>query len=122
MSPEVYGGELTYEAMSAFAKENISTPPCSIKNLKYCDEEMNELIEDLLKKTKEELELVEDEVQERLAVAQAVYDGEIEELNAKFEETVRDFNEQVEVIRDETNFKWVQQVILKKEQDAAEEL
>lgn len=121
-SPEEYEGALTYEAMAEFAKEHISKPPCSVKNPGHCDEEHQTMIRELVEKTTEELQDVEEEVQERLGMAQNEYDEEIEALNERYEHTVRVFNDQVDEIRGETNYKWVQQVLLKREQDAAKEL
>jgi thiol-disulfide isomerase/thioredoxin len=36
---QTYEGDHTYEAMSAFAKEQISHPACSMKHMEYCSEE-----------------------------------------------------------------------------------
>jgi thiol-disulfide isomerase/thioredoxin len=46
---ELYEGDLTYKAMSEFAKEHISHPSCSIKNLEYCSEEKRRRLVELQK-------------------------------------------------------------------------
>jgi thiol-disulfide isomerase/thioredoxin len=122
MSPEEYDGERTYEAMSAFAKEHISQLACSVKAMENCSKDKKKLLEGLLKKPTEELTAVETEVQKRLAVAQTEYDEIIKELNVKYEGAVKNFNGVIDDIRSETNYKWVQQVLLKREEDAASEL
>jgi hypothetical protein len=44
---QVYEGERTYEAMSAFAKEHVSHLSCSIKHLEFCSEEERERLVEL---------------------------------------------------------------------------
>jgi thioredoxin-like negative regulator of GroEL len=44
---EVYDGDLTYTAMSAFAKEHISHPSCSMKHMDYCSEENRQRLVEL---------------------------------------------------------------------------
>jgi thiol-disulfide isomerase/thioredoxin len=51
---KVYEGDHSYEAMSAFAKEHISKPSCSIKRLDYCSEEERQRLVELQNQTKEE--------------------------------------------------------------------
>jgi hypothetical protein len=46
---EKYEGDRTYEAMSAFAKEHISLPACSMKHLEYCSEENKQRLVELQK-------------------------------------------------------------------------
>jgi hypothetical protein len=120
-SPELYEGERTYEAMSAFAKEHISHPACSVKQTEYCSEDQKKLLVELQKKTKQELVAVETVVEKRLAVAQAEYDQVIEELNEKYQNAVKTFNGIIDEIREETNYKWVQQVLAKLEEDEEKE-
>jgi thiol-disulfide isomerase/thioredoxin len=120
-SPELYEGERTYEAMSAFAKEHISHPACALKQMEYCSEEKKQLFAELQKKTRVELEAVEGVVEKRLAVAQAEYDQMIEELNEKYQKAVKTFNGIIDDIREETDYKWVQQVLAKMEEDEARE-
>jgi thiol-disulfide isomerase/thioredoxin len=120
-SPELYEGERTYEAMSAFAKEHISNPACSLKQTEYCSDDQKQLLVELQKKTKQELEAVEVVVEKRLAGAQADYDKMIEELNENYQNAVKDFNGVIDEIRKETNYKWVQQILLKMDEDEARE-
>jgi thiol-disulfide isomerase/thioredoxin len=51
-----YEGELTYEAMSAFANEHISHPSCSIQHLEYCSEEKRQRLLELQRKETKEAE------------------------------------------------------------------
>jgi cupin superfamily acireductone dioxygenase involved in methionine salvage len=39
------------------------------------------------------------------------YDKAVEELQKKYEETTNTFNAEVDAVRAETHFKWVQQVL-----------
>lgn len=98
--------------MAKFATDNISKPVCSLANLSICSDEDKAVIADLQKKTREELEATETAVTERLEAAQAEYEKAVEELQANYEKMSADFNTDLETIRKETNFKWVQQVLL----------
>jgi thiol-disulfide isomerase/thioredoxin len=51
MNLELYEGDLTYEAMSAFTKEHISHPACSIKHMEYCSEEDRRRLVELQKQS-----------------------------------------------------------------------
>jgi thiol-disulfide isomerase/thioredoxin len=43
---ELYDGDRTYEAMSAFAKEHIH-PPCSLEHILYCSDDQRQRLEEL---------------------------------------------------------------------------
>ena len=110
-SPEEYNGELTYELLSLFAQDHISQPVCSVAHLEHCDAAHKELIGKLQALPKAELEAVEQDVHARVQAAQEKLDQELEVLSQQYEKSVNAFNQQVDTIRDETNFKWVQQIL-----------
>lgn len=109
--PEIYEGGRDYESLSEFAKENISKPVCSVRNVEYCSDDEKAIISSLRTKSREELEIVEGTVAESVQAAQATYDEALEELTARFEEITNTFNGAIDVIRGETNYKWVQQIL-----------
>lgn len=148
-SPEFYEGEPTYEAMSVFAKEHLSTPKCTMKRQGTCTEEEKAIITEMLSKSKEELVEMEekifarvdeedDEFQKIVEAMNAEFDAMEESLQSKSEEEVeqimmemderfevqtKQFNAKIDAIRAETNFKWIQQAInLKEEEEEEEEL
>lgn len=83
-----------------------------------CGEDEKAIIESLRAKPREELEAVEAAVAERVQAAQEVYDASMEELSTRYEEIANIFNSEIEVIRAETNFKWVQQILSLSEEGA----
>jgi cupin superfamily acireductone dioxygenase involved in methionine salvage len=97
--------------MAAFAKEHISKPVCSVRHVEYCSSDEKAVIDGLRAKSREELEAVEVQVAERVQAAQDVYDAALEEIQTRYEETTSAFNSEIDVIRSETNFKWVQQIL-----------
>jgi hypothetical protein len=111
-SPETYQGGRDYESLAAFAKENIGKPVCSVTKTEFCSDEQKAIIESLQKKSKEDLESIEAEVDKGLADAQTIYEAALEELNDQYEKIVNTFNDKLDEIRNETNYKWVQQVLV----------
>ena len=111
-SPEFYESEdKSYEAMSAFCKEHISHPPCNVQNLEHCGEAERAILKDLLSKPREEIEDLEERVEMRVAVVEKRFDADIGELQLKYNKVVKDYNEELDKVRKETNYKWIQQVL-----------
>lgn len=117
-SPEFYHGEdLSYEALSAFAKEHISHPPCNVKNLQHCREDDRQALSDFLGKSREELEDIEKQVDARVSALETEFDAKIAEIQRQYAELIADFNEEIDNVRKETNYKWLQQVLLHMDQN-----
>ncbi|KAI2494713.1 intramolecular oxidoreductase [Fragilaria crotonensis] len=47
LAPETYAGDLEYEALSEFAKENIAKPICSVHKTEFCSDEEKLVIAEL---------------------------------------------------------------------------
>lgn len=110
-SPEQYEGEMDYETLSAFAKEHITKPACTVKNLGHCTEEEQALIRKLQSKEESELEEIEFNAEKELMRLQASFDEELEKLSEKYDRLVDEFNKNVEKIRNESHYKWIQQIL-----------
>lgn len=108
---KIYEGEREYESLAAFAKERIGKPVCSIHYVEHCSEDEKVIIDGLRTKPREELEALESSVADRVQAAQEIYDASVEDLSARFEEITTKFNSEIDAIRAETNFKWVQQIL-----------
>jgi thiol-disulfide isomerase/thioredoxin len=61
---ELYEGDRTYEAMSAFAKEHISHPACSMKHMEYCSRDKRQLFMELQRKETKEKDTKEEDTKE----------------------------------------------------------
>jgi hypothetical protein len=116
-SPEQYEGGREYEELAEFAKEHISKPVCSVRNLDFCSDDHKNIIKSLKEKSIEELQKIESDVAEAVQTAQEKYDAGLEDLNARYEAIVSEFNTQVDKVREESNFKWVQQILREAESD-----
>jgi hypothetical protein len=119
-SPEPYPAEHLllddYSSLSTFAKAHIATPVCSASRLEYCDTQQQQLIHQLMGMKQSELEEIEMRVEEQLTVAQHELDEQLRALTQQYQVLVQTFNQQIDIIRDETKFKWVQQVLVLREQ------
>lgn len=111
-SPEFYQeDDLSYDVLSAFAKEHISNPPCNVQHLEHCGETERKTLTDFLGKSREELEQMEKQVDERVTVIEQDYDVKIAEIQLQYSELIAEFNNEIDKIRRETNYKWLQQVL-----------
>lgn len=111
-SPEFYQEEdLSYEALSAFAKKHISHPPCNVQNLQHCGEKERQTLTYFLNKPKEDLEQIEKQVEDRIAGVEKEFDGKINEIQAQYAQIIAEFNQEIDNLRQETNYKWLQQVL-----------
>jgi hypothetical protein len=115
-SPELYPhdnpDDLTnYEALSAFCKATISQPTCSFDRLSYCSEPQRIILQDLLSKTRDELEAMELKVEAQLQEQQEIYDAGLQKINDDYQRLVDEYNSRIETIRQETHYKWLQQVL-----------
>jgi hypothetical protein len=84
-SPELYPhdnvDELTnYDALSTFCQATISQPTCSFQRLSYCSETQRAILQDLLTKTRGELEAMEVHVEELLQQQQDKYEQGLQSI------------------------------------------
>lgn len=110
-SPEIYTGKVDYDSMAEFAKNNINTLPCSVRNIEVCDDKTKAAIGILRQTSREELEGLEKKVLEKVKKEQDMFDKKAVELQKKYEELANAFNEKVERLRQESDFKWIQQIL-----------
>jgi hypothetical protein len=107
-----YQGGRDYEALSAFAKENLEKVYCSVRTADTaCSDEEKALIAEIRKKSKEELEAIVESAAERTKAANEKYEAALEELQATYERITTELNDENEAIRTETNLKWVNQIL-----------
>lgn len=111
---ENYEGDRSYEALSEFAKKTISKPICSVSNTENCDAEVKKLIQDLEKKDVEELKTMVKDADTKVSEAETLFEDEIEKLQKAFESLESAYNEKVSKIKDETNYKLVRALVVKK--------
>ena len=120
MSPESYDGERTYEAMAAFAKENISDPICNVFTIDNCSDADKQAITLLQGKTQAELEVLAVATESEVKGEEEKFDKEVEQLQKRFDDVVVAFNEKLDVIKMEHNYKFVEQILASMESVVAE--
>jgi len=80
-----YDGGRTYDALSAFARENLG-PVCGPASLENCDEEEKELISKFSSMKASELEAAMAEIDQQIEVAEAEFEEEVDKLQQKYDE------------------------------------
>jgi Zn-dependent M32 family carboxypeptidase len=110
-SPELYHGELDYDSLVAFADQNLRTLPCAVKNLEACNEKVKRTIGKLQEKSLSELEAMEREVLKKVDQEQKRFDQAALKLQKQYSELANNFNIMVDKLRDDSDFKWIQQVL-----------
>lgn len=112
-APEEYQGGRDYESLAEFAKKTISKPVCSVSKVEHCDPADRKIIEEILAKSKEDLLALADEVEKKVSVEQQSLDEFIDMINDQYDQRTAEFNKKVDAIKEENNFRWVQQVLQK---------
>jgi hypothetical protein len=121
-SPEFYESEdKSYRTLSAFAKMHISKPPCSIYNMEHCDKKIRQILEDFMAKPTQVLDELEQKAERQIASLEQQLDEKITEVQAQYSKLIKEFNAQIDKVRDDTNYKWLQQVLHDREQKMFEE-
>ena len=111
-SPEFYESEdLSYEALSAFAKENISRLPCNLNHMDNCSDDERKALNDFMAKSRQELEEIEAEIDMRVLAIEKEFDAKIADIQAEYTKVIAAFNLDLDNVRKETNYKWLQQVL-----------
>ena len=111
MSPETYEGARDYDALSAFAKESIAHPICSIYKLENCNTDEKQVIDGLRAKSIEELEEIAIATENEVREAESVFDKEVGILQKQYDDVVTAFNEKLDVITKKHNYKYVEQLL-----------
>jgi hypothetical protein len=117
--PILYEGGRDLESLSAFAKENIGKPYCSIDNPVSCSDEEKKIIAELESKTPEELEKMIANVQEKAEAMEMAFEAAVEDFQKGYENLVEDHNAKVDALKSESHFVFVRSLWSKKEREAA---
>jgi hypothetical protein len=118
MSAETYDGPRDYDSMSAWAKEHISKPICSLYKVEHCSPEQKEMIDALQAKSDEELEEIIAQVEAKVKDREVEFDGRVAVIQKQYDQLVEVFNKDLDVVKVEFNYKYVEQ-LLGKRQEAA---
>uniref|UniRef100_A0A7S3L0R3 Thioredoxin domain-containing protein n=1 Tax=Amphora coffeiformis TaxID=265554 RepID=A0A7S3L0R3_9STRA len=111
-SPEFYEDhDRSYATLSAFAKKHISKPPCNLKNIDHCGATERKLLTELSQKPRQELEAMEEKAHEKVAEVELKFDAKIADIQAQYAQIVAEFNTELDQVRQDTNYKWIQQVL-----------
>jgi len=98
-SLEDYQGGRTYDALAAFAKDNLK-PMCSVKNIDLCDDDKKAMIETLMAKSIEELDASISEEEKKSEAAEEEFKTEVEKLQAKYEELMKEKEEKQNAVKE----------------------
>jgi ElaB/YqjD/DUF883 family membrane-anchored ribosome-binding protein len=112
-APEEYQGGRDYETLSAFAKTFLDRLVCGVSKTDNCSDEEKSKIAKVTAMTKEKLLDAADSVQKQIKVAQNELDDFIEEINVKYEAMTKKFSESVESIKEEADYKYIQQALIR---------
>lgn len=112
-SPEEYQGGRDYASLSAFAKTFLDKPVCGISKVDSCTPEQQAAIQKVLAKSKDDLIAEAEKVKNLINEAQKDLDAFVDSINAQYEAKSNEFNEKVSKIKEESDFKWIQQSLTK---------
>jgi hypothetical protein len=117
-SPDFYEGALTYEDLSALAQAHLTSPPCNVDSLEHCDDAARAVLTKFLGQPRAELESLETTIEQRVADTELAFDEKITEIQQAYNTLITEFNQQLESIRKETDYKWLQQVLRRMDEEA----
>lgn len=112
-APEDFQGGRDYESMSSFAKTFIDKPVCSVDKTDACSPEHKKIIESLLTKSKDDLLKEEAAALAKITAATKELEDYSDYINAQFEAKNQEISKKILALKEETNFKWVHQVLTK---------
>jgi thiol-disulfide isomerase/thioredoxin len=112
-APEEYQGGRDYESLSEFAKTFLGRPICGLTKTDNCSDDEKETIKKVLAMSKDDLMKVAETVKTKMNTAQKELDEFIDEINAQYEAKTNEYSKNVATIKEESNFKWVQQALTK---------
>ena len=121
MSAETYDGERTYEEMSKFAKEYLSQPICSFFHPTNCNEEEQQIIQDLESKTTDELEEIVTTAEKLVVEEEVLFDEQVTKIQHQYDMLVEEFNTKLDEIKEQHNYKYVEQLLTIRQMNEPEE-
>lgn len=98
-SLEDYQGGRSYDDLSKFAKENLK-PVCSPSNIDLCDKDKKSKIEELMKKTKDELSKLIEAEEKKLEEAEKWFKDEVEKLQAQYQKLSADKDKKIAEVKE----------------------
>ena len=111
-----------YASLKAFADENLK-PSCSPFNLELCEGAEKARIEELFKKSLEELQAEVSAVDEQLEKAEDDFEQEVEKLQAQYMKMMEESEKKKDELKKKSNFKEIKSVLaFKKSQAKNDEL
>jgi len=114
---ETYEGARTFEALSAFSKENLK-PSCSPNNISLCDAEQKKKIGKFQAMTEVELYDEITKVDDMMAEADAFLQSEIEKLQERYQDVMAQVAETKKTAKAETDYGIMKAVIAMKNQSS----
>jgi hypothetical protein len=111
MSAETYDGLRDYDSLLAFAEENVAKPVCSIFQVQNCNAEQQNMIRELELKSIHELEDIVVEVETKVKDREVIFDEKISAIQKEYDALVEAFNKELAAIKEEHNYKYVEQVL-----------
>mmetsp|Transcript_10617 Transcript_10617/g.24112 ORF Transcript_10617/g.24112 Transcript_10617/m.24112 type:complete len:248 (+) Transcript_10617:165-908(+) len=112
--PESYEGPRSYAAMKAFADEFVTKPVCSLFNVEVCSDEDKAIIDGIISKSDEELLAAAEQTASESRAAEKAFEKEVDRIQNEYEQLSNQFNENIEKIKKDSNFKFVEQVMKKR--------
>lgn len=111
LSAEPYDGSRDYESLSAHAKEHIAKPVCSIHRMEACSADDQTAIVALLRKTTDELEEIVTKVSDRVQLEESSFEEVTTAIQQQYDAAVKDYNAKLDAIKKEFHYKFVEQLI-----------
>lgn len=111
---ESYEGARSYDAMKAFADENVTKPACSIFNQDACDDAQKAAIQAVDAKPDDELIQTAQEIADATKAEEKKYEQYIEKLQDDFEKFTDEHEKAIDDIKAKHNYKVIQQVFAKR--------
>jgi len=112
-SLEDYQGGRDYDALSAFAKENLK-PVCAPSALENCTPEEKEEIEKFDKLSAEELEKAIAEIDEAAKGFEEYFEAEVDKLQQRYDELTQEVEMKTETLKKEKGYKFMKTVLASK--------
>jgi len=118
LAPGHYDGEMDYESMLSFARENLSKKLCSVHNIDFCSPEQKSVIDDFKGKSRDELDDMLEEVEKQAKADEDEFNNAVLELQEQYKKLVNSYNVKIEELNQQTHYALLQSVItLKESQD-----
>lgn len=109
-----YNGGRDYASLKAFADAEVTKPVCSIYQIDSCSEEEKKIIASVEKMDDATIMSKAEAVAKLAKDEEKKYEDALDKLQDEFDRMTEEYNKKVEAVKEENNFKVVQQVIKKR--------